>query len=279
MNQRIVIIRLQEYCNYTTRLAEYYHNDQAHFMQDRLEAMIPAVMKLKKAILSSACADFMEALEKTQRVENTSREDLLHIFGKSAKTYEDLLHVLDNFVCHKDFTEIKNMMPYSRAERLGDTILLHRDEKEFERHKLQILQNRFLRLEPMSMVEEERKSRQERDPETEKRISYTYNRLGLAAHEKMFTERLKEWSNACRGTPPEENEKTLDSVLSRFWDDVLPAIRKEVGDYCCQFQIPANRNGEGTLTPFILSRVEILIPANTRFFNRVRSILQYLTPV
>lgn len=278
-NQRIVIIRLQEYCNYTPRLAEYYHNNQADFMQDRLEAMVPAVMELKKTILSNACADFMTALKKIQSVETKSCEDLLHTFDKFAETHESLLHVLDNFVYSKDFREIKNMMPHSHAERLGDKILLHQDEKEFEHHKLQILQDRFLRLEPISLVKEEKKSRQERDPETEKRISYTYNRLGLAAHEKVFTERLKEWSGTCRGKPPEENEKTRDCVLSRFWDDVLPAIRKEVGDYCCQFQIPANKNGDGTLTPFMLSRVEILIPANNRFFNRVRSILHYLMPV
>ncbi len=279
MNQRIVIIRLQEYCDYTPRLAEHYHNNQADFMQDRLEAMVPAVMELKEAILSNACAGFMEALGKTQSVENKSCEDFLHIFDRFAKTYEDLIYVLDNFVCSKDFKEIKNMMPYSRAERLGDKILLHQEEKEFAHHKLRVLRDRFSGLKPMSLVEEERKSKQERDPEIERRISYAYNRLGLAAYEKAFTERLKEWSRTCRDKSREENERTLACVLSRFWDDVLPAVRKEVGEYCCQFQIPANKNGDGTLTPFMLPRVEILIPANKRFFNRIRSILQYLTPV
>lgn len=247
-------------------------------MQDRLEAMAPAVMELKEAILSNACAGFMEALKKSQSAETIGSADFLHIFDRFAEAYENLVYVLDNFVCSKDFREIKNMLPYSRAERLGDKILLHREEKEFAHHKLQVLRDRLSGLKPISLVEEERKSKQERDPEIEMRISYAYNRLGLAAHEKEFTKRLEEYSRTCRHKRPEENKGTSYSVLSRFWNDVLPDVRKEVSEYCCQFQIPANRNGDGTLTPFMLPRVEILIPANKRFFNRIRSIHQYLTP-
>ena len=110
----------------------------------------------------------------------------------------------------------------------------------------ELIKMRISKLQPLSVVEEERKAAADRDKTADRLVTEAYKRLQF---DTLETE-LKAHAYDPKG----------EWLLSR--------ARENVAEYCCLYQVPLR--DEDTLTPFSLARIDAVVGACYRLLARSR---------
>jgi len=143
-----------------------------------------------------------------------------------------------------DFKDmLYTLIPYKDFLDVQTTYVMH--EKGSKNH-INDLKSELSDVKIRSLIEEEKRG--ELDKSAQDLISSTYKRLGLDNLEEEYS-----------ANPTDE---TLNKILAK--------TRGNVKEYCIVFKVPAKESE--TMSPFMLTRAEVTIAANTRFFKRLEKI-------
>ena len=182
---------------------------QREFFITTLQSMSEHLLALKTDTLKEACEKFAEKLD-----QGAVPNELVTEFKC----------LLDALVSGRDFAVVG-------ASLIGGK---------------ELIKMRISKLQPLSVVAEERKPAADRDKTADRLVTEAYKRLQF---DTMETE-LKAHANDPKG----------DWLLSR--------ARENVAEYCCLYQVPLR--DEDTLTPFSLARIDAVVGACYRLLARSR---------
>jgi len=192
---------------FTGSVSPVYANQREFFFVS-LQNLSENLIDLKKETLSEACENFGKKLD------NGGVTDITLVEFKS---------LLDKLVSNADLTRVCNSMAGSK----------------------ELIKSRLSTLEPISLIEEERKTKG-RDADADRHIGQTYKNLNFDSLIKELT-----------ASP---YERTAEAILEK--------ARAEVKEYCCLYGVPLKE--DETLTPLSLEHVDAVIAASYRLISDIR---------
>jgi hypothetical protein len=198
---------ISELKQFTGSVSPVYTN-QREFFFISLQNISENLIDLKKETLKEACESFGKRLDE----------------GKVTDiTIVEFKGLLDKLVSSADLTRICNSIAGSK----------------------ELIKSRLSTLEPISLIEEERKTKG-RDADADRHIGQAYKNL-------KFDSLIKE----LKASP---YERTTETILEK--------ARAEVKEYCCLYGVPLKE--DETLTPLSLEHVDAVIAASYRLISDIR---------
>ncbi len=112
-----------------------------------------------------------------------------------------------------------------------------------------LVRARLSALQPLSIVEEEKKKLRDRDQGADRLVTEAYRRLKFDALERKLALIV--------------NDHAINKTLTK--------ARENVSEYCCLYRVPLRE--DDTLTPFSVSRIDAVAGACFRLMSRIRDIM------